>query len=72
MILEKLVRYYDSLLEKAPDDIAPLGYSRAKVSFAVVLSTDGVVQNLIDLRIESGNKTIPRSLTVPLQETRSS
>ena len=72
MILEKLVQLYDSLSEDETADIAPLGYSTAKVDFAIVVSTQGAVMNLIDLRQEAGKKLAPVPLVVPLQEKRTS
>ena len=72
MIFEKLVQKYDSLSEDRSIDISPIGYSATKVSFAIVLSKQGGVLNLIDLRDEIKGKLFPRTMIVPLQETRSS
>ena len=70
MILEKLVQHYDSLTEDEDANIAPLGYSSAKVSFAINISSQGTLLGLIDLRQEAGKKMIPRKMIVPLQEKR--
>lgn len=76
MILQALARYYDILLEDTESDIAPPGYSVAKVSFALNLSANGELLNLIPLHVpvQRGKKTFeqPRPMVVPEQVKRSS
>lgn len=69
MIVQSLIRYYDILAREEPAQIAKDGYSQAKVSFALVISMDGKLTNIIDLRSD-GKKRTPRSLDVPYQQTR--
>lgn len=74
MILNALVKYYESLLER--DEIPPIGFSTVKVLFALCLSTDGEVENVIPLRQPEtrGKKTYegPQKMNVPEQRTRTS
>ena len=71
MILQSLVRYYDTLA--ANGEISPAGWSTAKVSLALRLAPDGTPLGMISLRVppKSGKKDVPRSLTVPEQVKRS-
>ena len=75
MILQALNRYYDILAEDQTVEIVTFGYSVAKVSFALNLSPDGDLLNLLPLyeQIQSGKKIkeIPRSMMVPQQNKRS-
>ncbi len=69
MILQSLVNYYDRL-SKAGNKLPPYGWSWEKISYCIVLRSDGSIQDIQDLRIsqEIKNKTIyhPRSLIVPV------
>jgi len=71
MIIQSLCRYYDILAEDKSATIARPGYSSGKVSFALVLSSDGELLYIVDLRIDE-KKPRPRDMEVPLQVTRSS
>jgi CRISPR-associated protein Csd1 len=70
MILENLVRYYDVLSEGNNPLVAPIGFSSEKVSFEVLLSAGGEIVDIVDLRRESGKKSEPIKMFVPLQEIR--
>lgn len=72
MILQALVNYYDILAEDSDTDVPLRGYSRANVSYAVVLSIEGIIQNVIPLKIldGKGKKYIPISMVVPEQEKK--
>ncbi|MDR1509731.1 MAG: type I-C CRISPR-associated protein Cas8c/Csd1, partial [Synergistaceae bacterium] len=72
MILEKLAKYYDALSESNPPFVAPIGYSSAKVGFEILLSEEGEIQKILDLRQDSGKKLVPVEKFVPLQKRRSS
>lgn len=67
MILNKLVDYYDRLASEPEADIAPYGYSRQRISFAVLLRPDGTLLQFEDLRRDEGKRTVPLSLVVPGQ-----
>ncbi len=71
MIIQSLCRYYDILAGDEDAAIARPGYSSAKVSFALVLSPEGELSYIIDLRSDD-KKPRPRVMDVPLQEVRSS
>lgn len=72
MILQALYDYYKILLEDPDCEIAPPMYSPAKVSYSLILSQDGELLDVRDLRISSGKKNIPRTLIVPEQPKRTS
>lgn len=57
MILSALKDYYERLLESDPENISPPGYSREKISYAIVLASDGSVVDVRDIRDTSGKKT---------------
>jgi CRISPR-associated protein Csd1 len=68
-ILQTLCVYYDRL---AATGAAPrLGYSAQQVSFAVILSSNGVIQDIQDMRDSSGKKPRPvyRDLPQPQKRT---
>jgi CRISPR-associated protein Csd1 len=69
MIIQALDRYYEHLTADDDSDVAPPGYSRAPVSYALNLSEYGNLLDIIDLREEGGKK--PRSMIVPEQAKRS-
>ncbi|WP_281532242.1 type I-C CRISPR-associated protein Cas8c/Csd1 [Anaerocolumna aminovalerica] len=74
MLLQSLVRYYEILSEDEECDIPRQGYGNVKVSFALNLSREGDLLNIITLKTLSGNskKLIAQSMIVPEQVTRSS
>ena len=69
MIIQSLCRYYDVLAEDESADVSCPGYSSAKVSFGLVLSPDGELSYIADLRSDD-KKPRPRVMDVPLQPTR--
>jgi len=71
MIIQSLCRCYDILEEDENANIPKLGYSSANVSFALVISSDGVLSHIIDLRSDD-KKPKPRNMDVPNQKSRSS
>ena len=74
MIINALNRYYEILVEDEKSGIPLEGYSSAKVGFALVISDEGKLVDVINLKVEGGKgkKLIPRILTVPEQKIRSS
>lgn len=70
MILSALNDYYQRLLDDDPENISPPGYSREKISYAIVLADDGTPVDVLDIRDNSGKKPAPRSLSVPQPEKR--
>lgn len=72
MIIPALVKYYDRLEADPDEDIAPLGFSRQKISFCVTLNPDGTLDAIEDMRrspdSERGSgKPVARQLVVPGQ-----
>ncbi|WBV41605.1 type I-C CRISPR-associated protein Cas8c/Csd1 [Pseudoroseomonas cervicalis] len=62
-ILQSLDGYYGRIAARGEAE-AP-GFSREKISFAIVLSPEGGVVDVLDLRVPSGKKLVPRLLEVP-------
>ena len=62
-ILQALDRYYSRMAARGEAE-AP-GYSREKISFAVVLSLEGDLVDVVDLRSQSGKRLVPRLMEVP-------
>ena len=62
-ILQSLDRYYDRMAARG--EAEPQGYSREKISFAVLLSPDGKPTHVRDLRRQEGRKPLPALLAVP-------
>lgn len=76
MILQALNHYYE-ILAADPESKIPLrGFSTANVSFALILSKDGELTDIIPLfeKVQRGKKIIevPRKMIVPEQVKRSS
>jgi CRISPR-associated protein Csd1 len=71
MILQRLTDYYDRLAADPNDPMTPSGFSREKISFALVLNPDGSDAQLVDLRDQQGKKFFPRMMPVPDRGGRS-
>ncbi len=75
MILQALNRYYDILLKDPKTEIAPFGYSTVGISFALNLSPDGELLDVLPqfTQEQRGKKMVerPRSMIVPSQVKRS-
>nr|WP_315988756.1 type I-C CRISPR-associated protein Cas8c/Csd1 [Desulforamulus aquiferis] len=52
--------------------ISQPGYSKAKVSYCLLLSMAGQLLEVIDLRVDGRNKLVPREIEVPEQAKRTS
>lgn len=74
MILQALVKYYETLLKEGK--AAPQGWCQAKVGFALNLNSDGSLKSVISLKeqVERGKKTVwvSSSRKVPQMAARSS
>jgi CRISPR-associated protein Csd1 len=68
MIINALCNYYDILVE-ANVGISEQGYSIAKVSYALVLSQNGSISHIVDLRSDD-KKHKPKNMKVPFQKSR--
>ena len=67
MLLQSLVDYYEILTEDNESGVPRLGYGKANVSFALNISIQGEILNVIPLKIPdvTGKKMVPQSMTVP-------
>lgn len=67
MILQRLAECYDRLVGDpiAGASLPRLGYSGQKVSFCIVLESDGQLHGLQDLRVAAGKRLEPRLLLLP-------
>ena len=74
MILQSLNRYYDILLEDSEAKLPPFGYSTVGISFALDISQDGELLNVMPLfeQVQRGKKMVevPRTMIVPAQVKR--
>lgn len=68
-VLQSLDRYYDRMAARGEVD-AP-GYSREKISLRVILTTDGAVRQVLDIR-EPDKRRSPQMLNVPAAVKRAS
>lgn len=75
MILQALYRYYEILLDDPDVDIAPPGYSATNVSFALNISENGELLDILPLftKVQRGKTIVetPRRMIVPEQVKRS-
>lgn len=72
MILPALIKYYDRLEADPNQDIAPLGFSRQRISFCIKLNPDGTLDAIEDMRLSTdgesrSGKPIARQLILPGQ-----
>lgn len=70
MILQALYRYYQCLLARNAPGLSPFGFSPEKISYEILLASDGSVRDVNDIRDTSGKKPVPRILNVPQPEKR--
>ena len=69
-VLQSLDRYYDRMA--ARQEAEPLGFSREKISFRVILSAEGEPVGVRDLREGTGKKLFPQLREVPAAVIRTS
>lgn len=67
MIIDALNKYYEILLSSEDSGVSRPGYSKAKVAYAIVLSKNGELLRVVDLRNEKGK---PKDIDVPEQVIR--
>jgi CRISPR-associated protein Csd1 len=72
VILSALNDYYQRLLQRGEEGVSPFGYSQEKISYALILSPDGRLVDVQDIRDHGGKKPVPKSLSVPQPEKRTS
>lgn len=69
MILTALYDYYQRLVEER--QVPLFGYSEEQISYVLVLSRNGQLVDVQDIRDTSGKKPVPRRLAVPQPPKRS-
>jgi CRISPR-associated protein Csd1 len=69
LIIPALCKYYDILASDEAVQIPKKGYSNAKVSFVLVIGSEGQLDHIIDLRSDE-KKPRPREMNVPKQDSR--
>lgn len=62
-ILQVLNSYYDRMAARG--EAEPPGYSREKISYAILLTPDGAVAAVSDIRDTTGKKPVPIMMNVP-------
>lgn len=67
MILQSLVKYYDRLRQDPQVQVSPPGCSVQKISFRVVLESDGKLNHIEDIRQVQNDKKYPVPIIVPGQ-----
>ncbi|GAB6171575.1 type I-C CRISPR-associated protein Cas8c/Csd1 [Paradesulfitobacterium aromaticivorans] len=72
MIIHALYQYYERLLEDEDSGVSRPGYSRVRVSYAIILSSKGDLLNFVDLQVERDKKLVAREMNVPEQIKRAS
>lgn len=72
MILTALNNYYDRLVEQGAEDVPPYGFSQEKISYALVISPEGDLKDVVSLMDTSGKKPRPTMLLVPQPPKRAS
>lgn len=72
MVLQSLVKYYEILSEDDKADIPKQGYCKANVSYALVISTDGELVDVMPMKVpdSKGKKLVPQPMEVPEQVKR--
>lgn len=69
-ILQALNGYYDRMAARG--EAEPPGYSREKISYAILLTPDGAVADVQDMRDTTGKKPAPKMMDVPAAKKRAS
>ncbi|EMI28182.1 type I-C CRISPR-associated protein Cas8c/Csd1 [Rhodopirellula europaea] len=67
MILQRLSEYYDVIDADPEIEIAQEGFAPQKVTFEIVLSRDGSIAAINDLRSTEGKRKVPQSLRLPFE-----
>ncbi|MBS3873717.1 MAG: type I-C CRISPR-associated protein Cas8c/Csd1 [Firmicutes bacterium] len=70
MIVSALYRHYETLLADPDSSISRPGLSKAKVGHGILLSPEGELVDILDLRVERRGKLVTRTIDVPAQQKR--
>jgi CRISPR-associated protein Csd1 len=72
MILQALNEYYGRMAREPNSGIPPYGFGEQGISFCLVLSADGLLRQVVDLRESGGKKAMPRTLVAPMLPSKRS
>ncbi len=67
-ILQALNSYYDRMAARG--EVPRVGYTRERISYAIILAPDGTVADVQDIRDISGKKPAPKMMDVPAYNGR--
>lgn len=70
MIINALYRHYETLLNDPDSGVSRPGFNKVKVGYCLVLSRQGRLLDILDLRVERDKKLVSRDMTVPEQGKR--
>lgn len=70
MILQSLARYYQRLIERNTEGVAPYGFSPEKISYEILLTPEGNLVTVQETFDTTGKKPVPRVMNVPQPEKR--
>lgn len=70
MILSALNEYYERL--SSDMKVPPFGFSDEKISYVLIISPTGDLIDVQDIRDKSGRRPLPKSMSVPQPEKRTS
>ena len=62
-VLQALDRYYGRMAGRG--EAEDLGFTRENISYALSINVDGSVRDVLDLRVLSGKRLVPRRMSVP-------
>lgn len=71
MIINTLYQYYEKLQDEYEDLVPKPGYSRERISLALILSPTGEPLETVDLRSAEGRRLLPKMMVVPERQKRS-
>lgn len=67
MILQRLCEYYDIIDADPSIEIAQAGFAPQKISFEIVLTDNGELSAVNDLRVQDGKRLSPRMMKLPFE-----
>ncbi|MDR3533712.1 MAG: type I-C CRISPR-associated protein Cas8c/Csd1 [Rhodopila sp.] len=62
-VLQALDRYYERMAARG--EAEDLGFTLENISYALSINADGSVRDILDLRVPSGRRLVPRRMSVP-------
>lgn len=72
MILQSLYERYEDMVRDPDSGISPLHFCQAGISYAIEITVDGHLENIVNLRQPNKKSTVPVTMIVPSQGVRTS